>query len=39
MITINLYQAQGKISANTVCFYPPGIPLVNPGRNNNERSY
>ncbi len=28
---INLYQAQGKISANTVCFYPPGIPLVNPG--------
>lgn len=26
-----LKESEGKISAVSVCFYPPGIPLVNPG--------
>ncbi len=28
---IKLDEAEGRVSATTVCFYPPGIPLVNAG--------
>lgn len=28
---VELHKAAGRISAVEICFYPPGIPLVNPG--------
>ena len=28
---INITDAAGSIAAGMVCFYPPGIPIVNPG--------
>ena len=28
---VALHQAAGRVSAVEICFYPPGIPLINPG--------
>jgi arginine/lysine/ornithine decarboxylase len=33
---IKIDSAQGKTAAQTVCFYPPGIPLLNPGEEVTE---